>query len=297
MESKVSKLFEGLHQNYLDLAVLDLVKKQELLRKLKTQFLSAFRLSPVFFIGQEEALPKTPPVDRAFIKLPFKQSIFEFRVDMSSSIYEGFKDANLELFLICDEVTSADQDQISVKILEYWEFPPNSGLASKTGGISIGWNGCTTIIGFNAEDDFIVSNVLNADLASDWEVSKRYMEECGVAFNQRHCKALYTTLAMMACKNIVQERVPPPKKLQEARSKKGKLPLLEYRVLKLNIPETIKAEGIEYDLTSKPHASPRFHLRRGHIRRHPKKLIWVSPCTVGNKKLGEVVKDYRLIFE
>jgi hypothetical protein len=40
------------------------------------------------------------------------------------------------------------------------------------------------------------------------------------------------------------------------------------------------------------HASPRVHLRRGHIRRLPGKNIWVNATIVGNSDLGVVIKDY-----
>lgn len=38
----------------------------------------------------------------------------------------------------------------------------------------------------------------------------------------------------------------------------------------------------------------RVHLRRGHLRRLPGKIIWVQPAVVGNPKKGIVQKDYRV---
>ena len=41
------------------------------------------------------------------------------------------------------------------------------------------------------------------------------------------------------------------------------------------------------------HASPRWHERRGHWRKHPSgKQVWVKNCQVGNASLGSVFKDY-----
>jgi hypothetical protein len=41
------------------------------------------------------------------------------------------------------------------------------------------------------------------------------------------------------------------------------------------------------------HASPRLHLRRGHIRHcYTGQYVWVRPTTVGNKRLGIIFKDY-----
>jgi hypothetical protein len=43
------------------------------------------------------------------------------------------------------------------------------------------------------------------------------------------------------------------------------------------------------------HASPRVHLRRGHVRQYkPGKYTWVQPAVVGEPKLGMIHKDYRL---
>ena len=42
------------------------------------------------------------------------------------------------------------------------------------------------------------------------------------------------------------------------------------------------------------HASPRVHLRRGHIRKIADgRTVWVQACVVGSKH-GMVLKDYKL---
>ena len=43
------------------------------------------------------------------------------------------------------------------------------------------------------------------------------------------------------------------------------------------------------------HASPRMHLRRGHLRRLPNKVVWVKEAMVNAKsQIGVVDKDYCL---
>nr|MCF1501516.1 hypothetical protein [Allorhizobium sp. Av2] len=44
------------------------------------------------------------------------------------------------------------------------------------------------------------------------------------------------------------------------------------------------------------HASPRLHLRRGHLRRLPEKTVWVRAAMIGAaSETGTVTKDYRLV--
>ena len=71
------------------------------------------------------------------------------------------------------------------------------------------------------------------------------------------------------------------------REAKGKVPFFTYKVLTLKPSKRSSGEGL-----GGTHASPRVHLRRGHIRRLPDKRIWVNGCVVGDKSKGMVVKDY-----
>jgi len=79
-----------------------------------------------------------------------------------------------------------------------------------------------------------------------------------------------------------------PSKLKQSRVKKGKTPLFTYKTLHIKTSYTKgknKGEG--------KHASPRVHLRRGHIRTLNSGLTtWVQPCVVGDKSKGMVHKDY-----
>ena len=101
--------------------------------------------------------------------------------------------------------------------------------------------------------------------------------------------AIMVFLSILNCKNVKTEEVKPDAALQKARAKRGKMPLFSYHVLTLrsDTPEKGDSKG-------GTHASPRLHIRRGHIRRFDDGThTWVSPCTVGDKKLGMVHKDYK----
>jgi hypothetical protein len=95
---------------------------------------------------------------------------------------------------------------------------------------------------------------------------------------------------VLACSNVATVSTPPSAALNKKRVKKGKLPILEYKTLTIVLDESRS----ESDPQGGTHASPRVHLRRGHIRRiTPEKRVWVQPCVVGSKH-GMIVKDYKV---
>jgi hypothetical protein len=97
-------------------------------------------------------------------------------------------------------------------------------------------------------------------------------------------------LAALACVNVIPVETLAPAKLNKKRVKRGKKPILSHWTLVIkNKNSTVGAVG---DGT---HASPRLHLRRGHIREFsPGKYTWVQPCVVGTNKDGIITKDYKL---
>lgn len=96
-------------------------------------------------------------------------------------------------------------------------------------------------------------------------------------------------LSLLNCNNVPRINNPAPDQLNKKRARTGKPPLFSYWTLDLSAS---KEKGAPQDGT---HASPRLHLRRGHFRKYAAdKTCWVIPCTVGNKKLGMVHKDYAM---
>ena len=79
-------------------------------------------------------------------------------------------------------------------------------------------------------------------------------------------------------------------KLNKARAKKGHLPLYDYHVLAIKTEhQTSRTDNT----LGGNHASPRFHWRRGHIRKLPSgKNTWVRSCAVGQTDMGIIEKDY-----
>lgn len=101
--------------------------------------------------------------------------------------------------------------------------------------------------------------------------------------------AVMELIEILSCKNVLTETLAAPQALNKKRAGKGKPPFFEYKVLMLDHLGQSKAS------TGAPkgaHASPRIHLRRGHIRRLAERNVWVNAAVVGNKQAGMVMKDY-----
>lgn len=99
---------------------------------------------------------------------------------------------------------------------------------------------------------------------------------------------IFKAIEVINCSNITIKDSKISKFINQKRKKKGKLPLFSYKTLYLDIEEKTVTK---YDKGS--HASPRVHLRRGHIRKLPSgKKVWVQACVVGDKSKGMIHKDY-----
>jgi hypothetical protein len=119
---------------------------------------------------------------------------------------------------------------------------------------------------------------------------ERFIADVGYdSFVSEHLMALGDLCVLLACRNVTTEVIPAPVRLNKARIAKGKLPLPDYHVL------TIKLAEHQRRRSSGPnsHASPRTHLRRGHVRHLATRPVWVSPSVV-NPGNGWVGKGYEL---
>lgn len=76
-------------------------------------------------------------------------------------------------------------------------------------------------------------------------------------------------LALLSCKNITAETIRIDEKLNKRRSKKGKLPLYDYKVLNLILPGN-KKEVNKSDL-NETSIKQRVHLCRGHFKEYTEK--------------------------
>ena len=89
------------------------------------------------------------------------------------------------------------------------------------------------------------------------------------------------------CENVEQVSLPAPKLLNRKRLEKGRESFYSYRILAIPGHNTQGTTG------AGSHASPRLHLRRGHLRRLATgKVTWVRHTMVGSVDKGVVEKTY-----
>lgn len=99
----------------------------------------------------------------------------------------------------------------------------------------------------------------------------------------------------MSCSNVGTEVIAGASTAVNARRiKDGKVPLLETKVLTVQVPGTT---SIRIGASRKT-GEIRQHLRRGHIRNlSDGRRIWVNSCVVGNPEKGRIEKAYRVLPE
>lgn len=105
--------------------------------------------------------------------------------------------------------------------------------------------------------------------------------------------------SFMHCKNTVLEVVNPPDRLNYARLRRGKRPLISYRILDIRpINQILEAEGRINQVGLKK----ALHICRGHFKDYTDKglfgklhgLYWWSPYVRGDIREGIALKDYRV---
>lgn len=104
---------------------------------------------------------------------------------------------------------------------------------------------------------------------------------------------------LMACKNVETITVRPDKKLRQARHRRGKPPLSEYKTLRITVPG--KGFHQERNDSAIEAMRNRLHTVRGHFADYRagkglfgriKGRFWIPAHTRGDAELGEVRKDY-----
>lgn len=130
---------------------------------------------------------------------------------------------------------------------------------------------------------------------------KEYEEEKGIgqalitSYNDiaQECTVLLELCEALSCKNVQPSIYQEASPKNDNRIKSGKLPFYETKFLTIN---ATGSKGKDNKTGVKgSHASPRQHLRRGHIRRLETGNIWVNSCVVGDATIGKIKKDYHVV--
>lgn len=92
--------------------------------------------------------------------------------------------------------------------------------------------------------------------------------------------AILSFAALSMCGNVSSEVIPAPQRLNRKREANGKPPLFDTRVLMVE-ERGYAGQAGGHGGGNSMHASPRAHLRRGHIRRlEPGRNVWVNAAVV-----------------
>ncbi len=134
-------------------------------------------------------------------------------------------------------------------------------------------------------------------LSEDFQGWREYVERSGGRVDEvvsydfmTEIPVILSLVQALSCTNVGQTTIPAPDKLNKHRARAGRTPFFEYKILEIEAP----AASIRSPDQGGTHASPKMHLRRGHIRRLPKGNIWINAMVVGRASAGTVVKDYRV---
>lgn len=102
-------------------------------------------------------------------------------------------------------------------------------------------------------------------------------------------QAVVQACSVINCANVTTEEISAPAALNKKRMKKGQQPFFTYKILQLTDEQHVTHKRG----SGGTHASPRMHLRRGHLRRLKSKVVWVRPVMVNTgSNNGVVHKDY-----
>jgi hypothetical protein len=138
----------------------------------------------------------------------------------------------------------------------------------------------------------------NLDVLRQRAIAMKMNEPLRVAIEehaQGQLKLVLELCSIMACSNVYLNEVPVPKFRTMKRAKKA-LPNVSYWIL--GVEEHLSLERVDRGGT---HASPRQHIRRGHIRvlhrgTERERGVWVQQALISAGSFGRVEKQYQVIL-
>jgi len=100
----------------------------------------------------------------------------------------------------------------------------------------------------------------------------------------------FTCLGILNSAGVEQKRITPDIAINKRRARRGKGPLKQHTVVYVSDHRAVHEVP-----RNSSHASPRWHMRRGHIRHlQAGETTWVRPCVVGSPSEGIVSHSYKV---
>lgn len=146
------------------------------------------------------------------------------------------------------------------------------------------WDNEKGVIGFHLPAD-----IRQLQVAEDANLISHVCDSAEAAVGE-----LLEFLEALTCKNVKEAIHQSERKNNAKWVKLGKLPMYETRVLTIDTGEKQFTKAGSGENFGRTHASPRQHLRRGHIRRLEGGNIWVNSCVVGSSENGVLDKTYKI---
>lgn len=216
-----------------------------------------------FYAGQRSLKADFQPWMLKEVKLPYEYTCIEFELDADCGYF----------FALCEQMKEG------VGIIGLWLLDGllRRGFNKDRLCLPIGM----TVVGPNGE-------IVTSQDYSSIDPLPKFFPKQTVSFSEiAELAGLF--LSVLNCSNIEYIDNPAPENLNRKRIAAGKVPLFSYKTLHVKTD----AREVNRNPMGGTHASPRVHLRRGHVRRLSEtRNTWVSACVVGNRERGMVHKEY-----
>lgn len=245
-----------------------------------------------------EIVKHTTPVHIKFedLKLPFDRCIFEYPIAA-----DYYTDRNPKYDQPDATVLLVEKTEDSLTLFPIWHIKDKQTNTSS-------WTPC--MFGLLLDRDSYIEvldndeatvRVLNPKVLTASEEMNAIYDSLSTETKQQAVLELVDELRVVAhfamlcgCDNVNAKKIYTPSE-ESARVAKlrGKPKPYDYWVLDVYMNDDHESSGSG---EGGSHSSPRFHVRRGHIRRYQTgKTTWVRQCVVGTPELGIIQKDYRVV--
>lgn len=240
--------------------------------------------APTFYSDAPPEPLSADKIEPSELMMPYPEMNLQFREEDGMEVCFVCQRPTVETIQSCLEKTG-----IAARIITFHVFKDSKGYYEIS----------NTAIVFGVKDGVVHSYYDELLFAKGYlkTLSRDQVEilETGIA---RWATIFLGFIGFMNCSNVSSETIYAPKKLNKKRIKKGRVPLLSYKILKVK-----HSDGAITNMSGLPgQGGVRLHARRGHFghrwRGHGKDKTltrtWISPCVVGNPQKGMVKKDYTI---